>query len=67
MHARQGGRAGILHGAFETSLVLKGLFAAAEALQGVAHFFVANDSLRAAIRWATAHELTEDPADRVAS
>jgi uncharacterized membrane protein len=56
----------LFHEAFEASVLAKGLFAAAEALLGVGLYFVANDSIRHAVRWLTTHELTEDPTDAVA-
>ncbi len=55
-----------LHAAFEAGLLLKGLFAGAETLLGALLYFVANERILALVRWLTAHEITEDPQDRVA-
>lgn len=62
-------RAGLsrwLHRAFEASLLLKGLFAAAETMLGLLLYFVANDSIRSLVSWLTAQEITEDPNDLLA-
>jgi uncharacterized membrane protein len=61
---RRGAR--LLHDAFEASLLLKGAFAASEALLGLALYFVPGAAITGAVRWLTTHELTEDPNDLIA-
>ena len=56
----------LFHRLFETSLLLKGLFAAAEFLLGLALWFVSAGTLATLVRALTAHELAEDPADPLA-
>ena len=56
----------VLHVFFETSLLLKGLFALAELGLGVGLFFVASDTIAGAVQTLTAHEISEDPTDPVA-
>lgn len=56
----------VLHLLFETSLLLKGLFALTEFGLGVGLYFVASDTIVAAVQTLTAHEISEDPTDPVA-
>ncbi|MGI1663247.1 DUF2127 domain-containing protein [Palleronia sp. KMU-117] len=56
----------VLHDAFEASLLLKGAFAASEALLGLALYLVPGAAITGAVRWLTTHELTEDPNDLIA-
>jgi uncharacterized membrane protein len=56
----------VLHDAFEASLLLKGAFAAAEALLGLALYLVPGSAITGTLRLLTTHELTEDPSDLVA-
>lgn len=66
--AARGGRpARLLHRAFEASVLVKGLFAAGEALLGALLYHVANDRILTLVRWLTAHEITEDPNDVLAA
>lgn len=55
-----------LHEAFEASLILKAVFAAAEALAGLALFVPMRGALIRAAHWLTVHEVAEDPADPLA-
>lgn len=57
----------ILHEAFEIGLGLKALVALSELLAGLALYLVPNDRIVALASWLTAHEIAEDPADRVAN
>ncbi len=56
-----------LHQAFEISVLLKGAHALIETIGGLALFFVANDFIRRLVRMATQQELSEDPADFIAT
>ncbi len=64
---RQTLAARILHGAFETSLVLKGLFAASELAGGVLLWMIGTEAIVALVERMTFRELTADPADWVAT
>ncbi len=56
-----------LHRVFGASLVLKGLFALAELASGLALYSVGTDLILNFAQWATLEELTEDPADFIAT
>ena len=56
-----------LHQAFEISVLLKGAHALIETIGGLALFFVANDFIMLLVRMATQQELSEDPADFIAT
>ena len=56
-----------LHLAFEVSLVLKGVFAAAETFSGIAAYFVTQQLLSGVVERITRAELLEDPRDLVAN
>jgi len=53
--------------AFRVSVALKGLDGLLEILGGVVLLFVSPGSINELVRWATAHELTQDPHDFVAN
>ena len=55
-----------LHRLFEASLALKTLFAAGEMALGLAVWLVPSGQIADLTRRLTAHELTEDPTDRLA-
>lgn len=55
-----------LHEAFEASLILKAIFATAEALAGLALFVPLQGALIRAAHWLTVHDLAEDPSDPLA-
>lgn len=56
-----------IHQAFEISVLLKGAHALIETVGGLALFFIANDTILRMVRLMTQHELTEDPADFLAT
>ncbi|MEX1660646.1 DUF2127 domain-containing protein [Thioclava sp. 15-R06ZXC-3] len=56
-----------LHWLFEISLVLKGLFAAAETLSGLALLGMPGNAVLRLAQWLTHRELTEDPHDAIAA
>ena len=56
-----------LHLAFEVSLFLKGLFAAAEVLTGIGVYFVTQQFIFRLVERITREELLEDPRDWVAN
>lgn len=56
----------ILHQAFEASLAIKGLMAAAEGLAGIGLLLTSNAALLAYVNWLTRHEIAQDPTDPIA-
>ncbi|MDH3264153.1 MAG: DUF2127 domain-containing protein [Paracoccaceae bacterium] len=56
----------LLHRTFETSLVLKGLFALSELCLGLGLYLIGSDAIVAAVHALTAHEISQDPTDPVA-
>lgn len=50
-----------LHWLFEASLVLKGLFAAAESLGGLGLVLTPNTAIISFVTWLTRHDLTQQP------
>ncbi|SFM73333.1 DUF2127 domain-containing protein [Thioclava sp. BHET1] len=56
-----------LHWIFEASLLLKGLFAAAETLSGLALLGLPGNAVLRFAEWLTQRELTEDPHDAIAT
>lgn len=56
-----------VHLAFETALVLKGVFAVAEVLAGIGAWFVTRQFLFALVERITREELLEDPRDLIAN
>ena len=50
-----------LHWLFEASLILKGLFAAAESLGGLGLFLTPNAATITFVSWLTRHDLTQEP------
>ena len=50
-----------LHCLFEASLILKGLFAAAESLGGLGLLLTPNRSIISFVTWLTRHDLTQQP------
>ncbi len=56
-----------LHWAFEASLLLKGLFAAAETLSGLALLGMPGNAVLRMAQWLTQRELSEDPKDVIAN
>jgi uncharacterized membrane protein len=56
----------LLHRTFETSLVLKGLFALSELCLGLGLYLVGSDAIVAAVHVLTAHEISQDPTDPIA-
>ncbi|MFC3528816.1 DUF2127 domain-containing protein [Paracoccus mangrovi] len=61
------GRHGPLHWLFETSLLLKGVFATLEAVAGAALLFITHGAILRAVDWLTHNELIEDPTDPLAA
>src|SRR5579864_1218588 len=55
-----------LDAAFHVGLVLKALDGALETIGGIALLFLSPASINHFVRWATAHELAQDPNDFVA-
>lgn len=56
----------LLHQAFETSLLLKGIFAFGELVSGLALFFVGDGTIPRFVHWLTAAEISQDPNDFIA-
>ncbi|KFE33558.1 DUF2127 domain-containing protein [Thioclava atlantica] len=56
-----------LHWLFEASLILKGLFALAETLSGLALWGLPGNAVFNIAQWITRRELSEDPKDAIAS
>ena len=56
-----------IHLLFEVSLWLKGLFALAEIVAGIAAYFVSQQVLLSLVLWVTKDEFAEDPHDLVAN
>lgn len=54
------GRHGPLHWLFEASLLVKGIFAAFEALAGAILLWTSHDALMSLVEWLTRNELIED-------
>jgi uncharacterized membrane protein len=54
------------HRLFEASLVLKGLFASAEATTGLGIWLVPNGRIKGVADWLTRNELAQDPSDWMA-
>ena len=50
-----------LHWLFEASLILKGLFAAAESLGGLGLLLTPNAAIITFVSWLTRHDLTQEP------
>ncbi len=61
------GRHGPLHWLFETSLLLKGVFATLESVAGAALLFITHGAILRAVDWLTRKELIEDPLDPLAA
>ncbi len=57
---------GLAHRAFRATLLLKGMFSAAEIVAGALFYFFDTAAIRTFIHWLTAQELTEDPSDIIA-
>ena len=55
-----------LHWLFEASLILKGLFAAAESLGGLGLLLTPNTAIITFVTWLTRHDLTQQPNDDMA-
>ena len=56
-----------IHLIFEISLWLKGVFALAEVVAGVAAYFISQQFLLSLVLWVTKEEFAEDPHDLVAN
>jgi uncharacterized membrane protein len=56
-----------IHFIFEISLWLKGVFALAEIVAGVAAYFISQPLLFSLVAWVTKEEFAEDPHDLVAN
>ncbi|MFO1140013.1 MAG: DUF2127 domain-containing protein [Paracoccus sp. (in: a-proteobacteria)] len=61
------GRHGPLHWLFESTLLVKGIFATLEALAGMALLFITHGAILRAVAWLTRNELIEDPGDPLAA
>lgn len=55
-----------LHELFEVSLFLKAVFAVSELISGIGVYLIPAGWVIDAAQWVTAHELIEDPSDRLA-
>ncbi len=64
--ARAPGPSARLNAAFHVGLLLKAIDGALETIGGVVLLFVSPASINHFVRWATAHELAQDPNDFVA-
>ena len=61
------GQHGPLHWLFETSLLLKGIFAALESVAGAGLLLTGHNTLMRLVGWLTRNELIEDPTDPLAA
>jgi uncharacterized membrane protein len=60
-------RRGTLHRLFHAGILLKGVDGALEMVGGLLLLVVQPEALSAIVRFLTAHELSEDPSDRIAN